>query len=233
MTQEAENWWQVTPEDTNQGDPVSPLSIQITGHEVSAEPRKHEVEQQGGAVSESGPIEWSSYSKQKAQAIGIFLFAFLVGDWWWDGSNGFAAMFWSIHAILEWPNTYIWLGEMSLMTPEPINSPLLMLSWALWDVTPLIFFASFLYGSNLLESRNLKEDSFEIRQRGKKAHRNLRYFVLALILMDLLIFTISGNYPIWEYPLRFFEMRPGIYWMLIAFGASYGLNPRIKMQSNE
>ena len=225
MAQDTAKWWEITTEETDLSDSEAPHSIQITGDEGVTEPQKDEFGQEGDAVSEEGQTEWSQYSKRKASAIGIYIFAFLFGDWWWDGSNGFAALFQSIDTILAWPDTYALLVDFS-MSEEYINPHVFMLSWALWDVTPLVFFATFLYGSNLLVSRNLKEDSSEIRERGKKAHRNLQYFVFALILMDLIAFTMPGNFPIWEYPVRFFEIRPGIYWMLIAFGASYGLNPR-------
>ena len=233
MAQDPEKWWETTIEETDVGDPEAPHSIQITGDEGVTEPQEDEFGQEGDSVSEEGQTEWPQYSKQKASAIGIYIFAFLFGDWWWDGSNGFTALFRSIDTILAWPDTYAWLVELDSTSMASMHPPTFMLAWALWDVTPLVFFATFLYGSNLLVSRNLKEDSSEIRERGKKAHRNLQYFVSVLILMDLITLTIYGSFTIWEYPLRFFEIRPGIYWMLIAFGASYGLNPRTKIQSSE
>ncbi|MEC7756899.1 MAG: hypothetical protein VX621_03680 [Candidatus Thermoplasmatota archaeon] len=233
MAQNPEKWWEITTDEAGQGDTEAPQPIQITGDEGVTEPQEHEFGQEGDAGLEKGPTEWTQYSKQKASAIGIYLFTFLFGDWWWDGSNGFAALFWSIDAILAWPDTYAWLVELDSTSTASVNPPLNMLAWALWDVTPLVFFATFLSGSNLLVSRNLKLDSPEIRDRGKKAHRNLKYFVFALILMDLITYTIYAGLPILEYPVRFFEIRPGIYWMFIAFGASYGLNPRTKkIQTN-
>ena len=228
MAQDPEKWWEVTTDEAGQGDTQAPRSIQITGDEGVTEPQEHEFGQEGDAGPEDRPTEWSRYSKQKASAIWIFLFAFIFGDWWWDGSNGFAAIFESINTILEWPDTYAWLVELDSTSIASVNPPLFMLAWALWDVTPLVFLATFFYGSNLLVSGNLKEDSPEIRERGRKAHRNLKYFVFALIMMDLITYTISAGLPIWEYPVWFFEIRPGIYWMFIAFGASYGLNPRTK-----
>jgi hypothetical protein len=49
--------------------------------------------------------------------------------------------------------------------------------------------------------------------------------------MDFLAFSTEG-FPILEYPSMFFEIRPGIYWMLIAFGASFGLNPDYERLAN-
>jgi hypothetical protein len=119
--------------------------------------------------------------------------------------------------------------------PNPI---LLQISWALWDITPAVFLISFLYGSSLVTSLGsgsitlVKEASLEIRQRGKRAHFRLKYFVVILILMDFITFSLDPWFPIVDYPLMFFENRSGIYWMFIALVASYGLDPDCEWMAN-
>ena len=183
----------------------------------------------GGESPEGEPTEWSDYPKQKAAATGIFLFTFLVGDWWWDGSNGFGALFQLPFAISDWADYYSWAKDWH---PYPA---ILMISWVLWDITPAAFLFMFLFGSNIIyaaDLNDLKEDSSETRRIGKKAHRNLKYFVFALILMDFIAISTDPGFWILEYPIIFFEIRPGIYWMLLAFGASFGLNPDIEIFAN-
>ena len=223
MSEDAENWWERTPGDSKQRDPDAPETIVIRGYPGE---NNHwaKTKEEGDGVSESDPIGWSDYPKQKAVAIGIFLFSFLVGDWWWDGSNGFMALINVGFAMMDWPEYYSWTSDYH---PTPI---LLVISWMLWDITPAVFLFLFLFGSNIIHSTNLKEDSSEIRRIGKKANRNLVYFVTALILMDLVTYLMWGPIDaIIDYPVLFFEWRPGIHWMFVALAASFGLNPDIKL----
>jgi hypothetical protein len=226
MPEEPENWWELTPGEGKQGDPDSPEPVVIRGHQT-----KKETEGGDGA-SEGKPSEWSYYSKQNATATGIFLFTFIVGDWWWDGSNGFGALLQTVSAISDWPYRHSFVSDYH---PNPI---LLQISWALWDITPAVFLISFLYGSSLVTSLDsgsitlVKEASLEIRQRGKRAHFRLKYFVVILILMDFITFSLDPWFPIVDYPLMFFENRPGIYWMFIALVTSYGLDPDCEWMAN-
>ena len=222
MPEEPENWWEETPDDDKQDDTDSPEPIAIRGYQREGDQWVQKGKEEGEGPSEGEPPEWSDYSKQKATATGVFLLTFIVGDWWWDGSNGFGALFESAFAITDWPYRYSWVSGFH---PNPI---ILLISWALWDITPVVFLASFLYGSSIVYAANLndlKEDSSEIRRMGKKAHRNLKFFVFALILMDFVAFISDPWYPVVEYPILFFENRPGIYWMILAFVASFGLDP--------
>ena len=216
MPEETENWWEIAPEES---DPDAPAPIAIRGYQAVDGKLVQKPEGEGSGSPGGDPNEWSAYSKQKAAATGIFLFTFIVGDWWWDGSNGFGAIAKTPSTITEfWPEIYSW----AQWHPYPI---IVVISWVLWDITPTVFLLSFLFGSHIIYSTNMKEDSWDIRRVGKKAHRNLKYFVSALILMDFLALSTDPGFPIFEYPILFFEIRPGIYWMLIAFGASFGLNP--------
>jgi hypothetical protein len=219
MPEEPENWWEADPDEDKQDDTDPPEPIAIRGYQREGDQWVQKAKEEGDGPSEGDPTEWSVYSMQKAAVTGVFLFTFLVGDWWWDGSNGVGALFQTVSAISDWPYRYSWVSDFH---PNPI---ILLISWALWDITPAVFLASFLFGSNIVYSTNLKEDSSEIRRIGKKAHRNLKFFVVALILMDFVAFSTDPWYPIVEYPILFFENRPGVYWMVIAFGASFGLDP--------
>ena len=225
MSEETENWWETASEES---DPDAPAPIAIRGYQAVDGKLVQKPEGEGGGSPDVGPTEWSSYSKQKAAATGVFLFTFLVGDWWWDGSNGFGALFQLPTAISQWPQYYSWARDWHPIPGIPV------LSWMLWDITPAAFLLMFIFGSNIIYAADLgdlKEDSSETRRIGKKAHRNLKYFVSALILMDFLAFSTEG-FPILEYPFMFFDVYPGIHWMLIAFGASFGLNPDYERLAN-
>jgi hypothetical protein len=248
MPEKPENWWEITPDEDKQDDTDSPNPhngspppppppppgqddtdspepIAIRGYQREGDQWAKKGKEEGDGTSEGDPTEWSDYSKQKAVATGVFLFTFLVGDWWWDGSNGFGALIQIPSEISDWPYRYSWVSDLH---PHPI---VLLISWALWDITPAVFLFLFLFGSNIVYAANLndlKEDSSEIRRIGKKANRNLKYFVFALILMDFIVFAAEDPFAIntfLDYPTAFFAMRPGIHWMLVAFAASFGLDP--------
>ena len=222
MPEEPENWWEATPDEGKQDDAGAPEPIAIRGYQREGDEWVRKGEEEDDGASEGGSPEWSAYSKQKAAVSGIFLFTFIVGDWWWDGSNGFGALAKTPSAIIDfWPQMHTW----TQWHPYPIIQ---VISWALWDITPAVFLLSFLFGSGISINPNMREDSEEIRRIGKKAHRNLKYFVFALILMDFMSFASWDPFAVntfLDYPTEFFAMRPGIHWMLMAFAASFGLVP--------
>ena len=237
MSEDPENWWEVTPEGSEDSDPDSPNPIVIRGYQREGDQWVSRAKEEADGPSDDSAA-WSDYSQQKALATGVFLFSFLVGDWWWDGSNGLGALIQIPSEISDWPFRYSWVSDFH---PQPI---VLLISWALWDITPAVFLFMFLFGSNIIYSADmsdLKEDSPETRRIGKKANRNLKYFVSALILMDFITFASWDPFAIdtfLVYPTAFFEMRPNIQWMFLAFAASFGLDPdnewlqRIKQGSN-
>ena len=80
-----------------------------------------------------------AYSKaQHALATGLFIFSFMLGDWWFDGSNGLFALINSGESILE---MYKWIPDSIRWMTSEIGLPgvLVVLSWALWDLSPWAF----------------------------------------------------------------------------------------------
>ncbi len=222
MPEEPENWWEATPDEDKQDDGGSPEPIAIGGYQREGDQWVRKGEEEDDGPSEGGPPEWSGYPQQKAIATLLFLGAFVLGDWRWDQSNGISAVFLLPDSISNWPSYHSWVSDWH---PTPT---ILTVSWILWDITPAAFLFSFLYGSNIIYAANindLKEDSSEIRRIGKKANRNLVFFVSALILVDFTAFVANDPLSFVEYPTWFFEMRPTIHWMFVAFVASFGLNP--------
>jgi len=223
MPEETENWWEETPDEDKQDDTDAPEPIAIRGYQREGDQWVRKGEEEGDGPSEGGPTEWSGYPQQKAIATLLFLGAFVLGDWRWDQSNGISAVFLLPDSISNWPSYHSWASDWH---PTPT---ILTVSWILWDITPAAFLFSFLYGSNIIYAANdgtsLMEDSSEIRRIGKKANRNLVHFVSALILVDFTAFVANDPLSFVEYPTWFFEMRPTIHWMFLAFAASFGLNP--------
>ena len=222
MPEEPENWWEATPDEGKQDDAGAPEPIAIRGYQREGDEWVRKGEEEDDGPSEGGPPEWSGYPQQKAIATLLFLGAFVLGDWRWDESNGIVATILLPETILNWPSYYSWVSDWH---PTPI---ILTVSWILWDITPAVFLFMFLFGSNIIYAANLndlKEDSPEIRRIGKKANRNLVYFVSALILLDFTAFVANDPLSFVEYPIWFFEMRPTIHWMFLAFLASFGLDP--------
>ena len=88
----------------------------------------------------------------------------------------------------------------------------------------------------------LKGSDFQSFWQGSlKLDHYAQYFVFALILMDFITFASWDPFAIdtfLDYPTAFFEMRPNIQGMFLAFAASFGLDPdnewlqRIKEGSN-
>ena len=227
MPEEPENWWEATPDEGRQEDAGAPEPIAIRGYQREGDEWVRKGEEEDDGASAGGPPEWSGYPQQKAIATLLFLGAFVLGDWRWDESNGIVAVILLPEAISNWPSYHSWVS----WHPTPI---ILTVSWILWDITPAVFLFMFLFGSNIIYSadlNDLKEDSPETRRIGKKANRNLKYFVSALILMDFITFAAWGPFAIdtfLDYPTAFFEMRPNIQWMFVAFLASFGLDPDIE-----
>ena len=222
MPEEPENWWEATPDEGKQDDAGAPEPIAIRGYQREGDEWVRKGEEEDDGPSEGGPPEWSGYPQQKAIATLLFLGAFVLGDWRWDESNGIVATILLPETILNWPSYYSWVSDWH---PTPI---ILTVSWILWDITPAVFLFMFLFGSNIIYAANLndlKEDSPEIRRIGKKANRNLVYFVSALILLDFTAFVANDPLSFVEYPIWFLEMRPTIHWMFMAFLASFGLDP--------
>lgn len=222
MPEEPENWWEATPDEGKQDDAGAPEPIAIRGYQREGDEWVRKGEEEDDGPSEGGPPEWSGYPQQKAIATLLFLGAFVLGDWRWDESNGIVAVILLPETILNWPSYHSWVSDWH---PTPI---ILTVSWILWDITPAVFLFMFLFGSNIIYAANLndlKEDSPEIRRIGKKANRNLVYFVSALILLDFTAFVANDPLSFVEYPTWFLEMRPTIHWMFLAFLASFGLDP--------
>ena len=222
MPEEPENWWEATPDEDKQDDTNAPEPIAIRDYQREGDQWVQKGEEEGDGPSEGGPTEWSGYPQQKAIATLLFLGAFVLGDWRWDESNGIVAVILLPETILNWPSYHPWVSGWH---PTPI---ILTVSWVLWDITPAVFLFMFLFGSNIIYAANLndlKEDSPEIRRIGKKANRNLVYFVSALILLDFTAFVANDPLSFVEYPTWFLEMRPTIHWMFLAFLASFGLDP--------
>ena len=222
MPEEPENWWEATPDEGKQDDAGAPEPIAIRGYQREGGEWVRKGEEEDDGPSGGGPPEWSGYPQQKAIATLLFLGAFVLGDWRWDESNGIVAVFLLPEAISNWPSYHSWVSDWH---PTPI---ILTVSWVLWDITPAVFLFMFLFGSNIIYAANLndlKEDSPEIRRIGKKANRNLVYFVSALILLDFTAFVANDPLSFVEYPIWFLEMRPTIHWMFMAFLASFGLDP--------
>ena len=222
MPEEPENWWEATPDEGKQDDAGAPEPIAIRGYQREGDEWVRKGEEEDDGPSEGSLTEWSGYPQQKAIATLLFLGAFVLGDWRWDESNGIVAVIMLPETILNWPSYYSWVSDWH---PTPI---ILTVSWILWDITPAVFLFMFLFGSNIIYAaklNDLKEDSPEIRRIGKKANRNLVYFVSALILLDFTAFVANDPLSFVEYPIWFFEMRPTIHWMFLAFVASFGLDP--------
>ena len=222
MAEETENWWESTPDEGRQDDAGAPEPIAIRGYQREGDEWVRKGEEEDDGPSEGGLTEWSGYPQQKAIATLLFLGAFVLGDWRWDESNGIVAVILLPEAISNWPSYHSWVSDWH---PTPI---ILTVSWILWDITPAVFLFMFLFGSNIIYAANLndlKEDSPEIRRIGKKANRILVFFVSALILVDFTAFVANDPLSFIEYPTWFFEMRPTIHWMFLAFLASFGLDP--------
>jgi hypothetical protein len=170
------------------------------------------------------------YTKQKSIATGLFVFSFLVGDWWWDGSNGFSSLFNSIQTILEWatvlPDSFLWYtNDLGMGTTGAI---IVLISGMLWVISPLVFCLSFM--ASWKGTYGAEVGPKEIEQRkinGKNAYRFLILFSIILVVMDFIstmIWNDLGWYyvEIWDYPVNFFANN---FWILVAFGAAFGLNP--------
>jgi hypothetical protein len=185
---------------------------------------EEEVESSTSEAASNVPF-FSGYTKQKAAATGLFAFSFLVGDWWWDGSNGFSALIESTLSVSEMPT---WVPESIEHWTSVLGFAgiLMVISWVLWDITPLVFFCGFAlswrgsYGAEVG-----LEELEQHRRSGKSSYRFLISFSILLLVMDFIQYMVWMDWNLLEiptYPLDFFFLH---FWQMIAFGAVFGLNP--------
>jgi hypothetical protein len=183
-----------------------------------------EVESNTSEAASNVPF-FSGYTKQKAAATGLFAFSFLVGDWWWDGSNGFSALIESSLAVLEMPT---WIPEAieGMTSAFGFAGILIVISWVLWQITPLVFFCGFALSWRGYYGAEVDPEELEQRRRrGKSSYRFLFSFSILLLVMDFIQYMVWMDWNLLEipqYPLDFFSFH---FWQMIAFGAVFGLNP--------
>ena len=231
MPEEKENWWEKTPEEGKEvGD--SPEPVEIRGWEkdrgqwVQSKAKDTVVPSSGGAsrdpFSDWFPEDPSNFSKQHAVATALFAFSFLVGDWWWDGSNGFLALMHSPTAVID----LIFLDHLKFNPFNGFEGILVGIAWSLWDMTPLVFFLGFASSWRGSYRGEVTSEHLEFRrQNAKRSYRFLVSFAKVLVVMDFLLHMVWSNWnfiTIIEYPTVFFSNH---FWKVTAFLAVLGLNP--------
>ena len=153
----------------------------------------------------------SAYSKaQHALATGLFIFSFMLGDWWFDGSNGLFALINSGESILE---MYKWIPDSIRWMTSEIGLPgvLVVLSWALWDLSPWAFAGGFIFswtGGPLSQYVYTPGEPWEIyRQNAKKSYRFLLAYGVLLVVMDFASFLAWGGHflDLLSYSIDFFS----------------------------
>ncbi len=177
---------------------------------------------------------FSGYTKQKAAATGLFAFSFLVGDWWWDGSNGFSALIESTLSVSEMP---IWASDARrhMYSVYGFSGILILISWALWEIAPLVFFWGFAlswrgsYGAGVNdEPSNPLGGPEELEQRrrsGKSSYRFLISFSILLFVLDCFQNMVWYGWDLLAIPNILSNFGRDNIWQVIAFGAVFGLNP--------
>ena len=234
MPEEPENWWEITPEEGKEEVGDSPKPVMISGYEedgdqwVKRKAKDTVVPSSGdssrGPFSDWFPEDSSNYSKQHTAATALFFFSFLVGDWWWDGSNGFGALMNSIDAVLDMPGSLIdsyefWISQVGF---NALDAILITISWSLWDISTLVFFGGFVLSWRGGDDSDPNPEGKSIRN-GKKSYIFLLYFSVALISMDILSYVVwSGLLEVIEWPFDFLEWH---FWQAVAILAVIGLNP--------
>jgi hypothetical protein len=204
-----QNWWE------EKDDAPEPKSGGLS---------EEEVESSTSEAASNVPF-FSGYTKQKAAATGLFAFSFLVGDWWWDGSNGFSALIESTLSVSEMPT---WVPEsIEHWTSEfGFAGILMVISWVLWDITPLVFFCGFALSWRGSYGAEVGPEELEQRRRsGKSSYRFLISFSILLLVMDFIQYMVWMDWNLLDsvtYPTDFFVFH---FWQMIAFGAVFGLNP--------
>ena len=229
MPEGPERWWEETSEVSNQENPEPPESISIRGYQregdqwVQSE-AKDTIAPSSGGESEKTISDFPNYHKQKIASTALFFVAFSIGDWWWDGSNGFSGLINSFESVTRMPYSLIdsyefWTSEYGGL--NAIDAMLITISWMLWDITPLAFFVGFALCWRGWSKDNKTEANRILN--GKRSYNFLLYFSVALISMDILSFTVwSGLLGIFDWPSDFFEWH---FWQLVAITAVVGLNP--------
>ena len=185
---------------------------------------EEEVESSTSEAASNVPF-FSGYTKQKAAATGLFAFSFLVGDWWWDGSNGFSALIESTLSVLEMP---IWVpyGMRQMYSFYGFSGILIQISWVLWDIVPLVFFGGFAYSWRGSYGAEVGPEELEIRRRsGKNAYRFLVSFSILLLVLDCFQNMVWYGWDLLAIPNILSNFLHDHYWQMIAFGAVFGLNP--------
>ena len=231
MPEDQENWWESDAGESKKEAPDSPEPIAIRGFQregdqwVRSDAKDTTVPSSGGK-SEKSPSELSSYHKQKIGATTLFLFSFAFGDWWWDGSHGPGALINSIESITNMPGSLT--GSYEFWTSQPgfnaLDAMLITISWALWDISTLVFtlgFAMWWLGwPNVAIFYHSEGDRIA---NGRTSYKFLLYFSVALISMDILSYTVwEGLLGVIFWPIDFIEWH---FWQLVAILAAMGLNP--------
>jgi len=229
MPEGPERWWEETSEVSNQENPEPTESISIRGYQregdqwVQSE-AKDTIAPSSGGASEKTISDFPNYHKQKIASTAFFFVAFSIGDWWWDGSNGFLALINSFESVTRMPGSLIdsyefWTSGYGGL--NAIDAMLITISWMLWDITPLVFFVGF-----ALCWRGWRKDNKTEANRilnGKRSYNFLLYFSVALVSMDILRHVVwSGLVGVIDWPSAFLELH---FWQLVAITAVVGLNP--------
>ena len=232
MPEEPKNWWEETPDEAKQDDTDSPEPIAIRGYQREGDQwvqsnAKDTIVPSSGGTSEKTLSELPNYHKQKIGATTLFFAAFLIGDWWWDGSNGFSALILSIESVTFMPGSLI--DSYEFWTSQPgfnaLDAMLITISWALWDISTLAFFSGFVLSWRGYED-DPKPEASSVRY-GKISYSFLIYFTVALISMDFLSFVVwSGLLGVIDWPFDFLEWH---FWQVVAILAVIGLNPDIDL----
>ena len=232
MPEGPERWWEETSEVSNQENPEPPESISIRGYQregdqwVQSE-AKDTIAPSSGGASEKTISDIPNYHKQKIGATALFLVSFLIGDWWWDGSNGISALTHSGFSIANMPGSLI--DSYEFWTSQPgfnaLDAILITISWALWDISTVVFLWGFIYSWRRSDGGGAEHhnpDGNGIRF-GKQSYIFLLYFSVALASMDILAFVVfEGLVGVIEWPFAFLEWH---FWQLVAITAVVGLNP--------
>ena len=231
MPEEPKNWWEETPDEAKQDDTDSPEPIAIRGYQREGDQwvqsnAKDTIVPSSGGTSEKTLSELPNYHKQKIGATTLFFAAFLIGDWWWDGSNGFSALILSIESITYMPGSLT--GSYEFWTSQqgfnPLDAILITISWVLWDISTLVFTLGFaLCWGGWPDVVYHPEDRIPNVLNGRKSYKFLLYFSVALISMDILSYTVwEGLLGVIFWPIDFIEWH---FWQLVAILAAMGLNP--------
>ena len=229
MPEDPENWWDSNSEESKQEAPDAidaPEPIAIRGYRREGDHWVQKSKGEGDVTSKADSAERSDYDKQKIGATALFLLSFIFGDWWWDGSHGPGGLINSIESITYMPGSLT--GSYEFWTSQqgfnPLDAILITISWALWDISTLVFtlgFAMWWLGwPNVAIFYHPEGDRIA---NGRTSYKFLLYFSVALISMDILSYTVwEGLLGVIFWPIDFIEWH---FWQLVAILAAMGLNP--------